>query len=96
MRAGELYQHKVLSFWVHHPGEKSQLAAQASLMLWNPVVSPPPTRSDAVGWLTDLRDAVEPVFIGIVFLLACTASSASRTASQRFSLLLLGYRGGWR
>ena len=64
------YQHKVLSFWAHHPGEKVQLAAQASLMLWNPVVSPPPTRSDAVGWLTDLRDTVEPVFIGIVFLLA--------------------------
>jgi hypothetical protein len=88
------YQHKVLSFWVHHPGEKVQLAAQASLMLWNPVVSPPPTRSDAVGWLTDLRDTVEPVFIGIVFLLALYGVFLVPHRFAALSLLLLGYQWG--
>jgi 4-amino-4-deoxy-L-arabinose transferase-like glycosyltransferase len=86
------YQHKVLSFWAHHPDEKSKLAAQASLMLWNPVVSPPPTRSDAVGWLTDLRDTVEPVFIGIVFLLALYGVFRVPRRFAALSLLLLGYQ----
>ena len=86
------YQRKVLSFWAHHPGEKGKLAAQASLMLWNPVVSPPPTRSDAVGWLTDLRDTVEPVFIGLVFLLAVYGVFRVPRRLAALSLLLLGYQ----
>jgi 4-amino-4-deoxy-L-arabinose transferase-like glycosyltransferase len=88
------YQDKVLSFWAHHPEEKGKLAAQASLMLWNPVVSPPPTRSDAVSWLTDLRDSVEPIFIGIVFLLALYGVFRVPRRVAALSLLLLGYQWG--
>ena len=86
------YQDKVLSFWAHHPAEKGKLAAQASLMLWNPVVSPPPTRSDAVSWLTDLRDSVEPVFIGLVFLLALYGVFRVPRRVAALSVLLLGYQ----
>ena len=58
VRPGQLLPGQGAAFLGRHPGEKGRLAAQASLMLWNPVVSPPPTRSDAaVGRLTDLRDA---------------------------------------
>jgi 4-amino-4-deoxy-L-arabinose transferase-like glycosyltransferase len=86
------YQHKVLRFWEHHPGEKGKLAAQASLMLWNPVVSPPPTRSDAVGWLTDLRDSVEPVYMSIVFALALYGLWRVPRRFAVVALLLLAYQ----
>jgi hypothetical protein len=69
-RQTSFYEHKVTKFWRDHPGEKAKLGVQASRMLWNPVVSPPPTRSDEQGWLTSLRDSVEPIYIGAVFLLA--------------------------
>ena len=40
-------------------------------MLWNPKVSPPETRIDAVGGsLTSLRDWLEPAFMIPIFLLA--------------------------
>ena len=86
------YQHKVIRFWERHPGEKAQLAAQASMMLWNPVVSPPPTRSDAAGWLTDLRDSVEPLYIGAVFLLALYGLFRVPRRFALLALLLLAYQ----
>ena len=33
-----LYQHEVREFWLHHPGEKLKLMAQATVMLWQPSV----------------------------------------------------------
>jgi 4-amino-4-deoxy-L-arabinose transferase-like glycosyltransferase len=87
------YQDKVLRFWADHPSEKGRLAAQASLMLWNPVVSPPPTRSDAaVGRLTDLRDAVEPIYIGVVFVLALYGLFRVPRRFAAVALLLLAYQ----
>ena len=88
----KLYQHKVITFWKNHPGEKAQLAVQASRMLWNPVVSPPPTRSDAVGWVTSLRDSVEPIFIGAVFLLGIYGLFRVRRRFAVFSLAFLAYQ----
>ena len=86
------YQHKVIRFWKRHPVEKVKLAGQASLMLWNPVVSPPPTRADEVSWLTSLRDSVEPLYIGAVFLLALYGLFRVPRRFAALSLLLLGYQ----
>ena len=86
------YQHKVIRFWERHPVEKVKLAAQASLMLWNPVVSPPPTRGDEVSWLTSVRDSVEPLYIGAVFLLAIYGLFRVPRRFAAVSLLLLGYQ----
>ena len=33
-----LYQHEVRQFWLHHPGEKLKLMAQATVLLWQPSV----------------------------------------------------------
>lgn len=86
------YEHKVIDFWVHNPGEKAQLAIQGTRMLWNPVVSPPPTRSDEQSWLTGLRDSVEPVYIGAVFLLAIAGLFVVRRRFAALAVLLLLYQ----
>ena len=86
------YEHKVIDFWVHNPGEKTRLAIQASRMLWNPVVSPPPTRSDEQSWLTGLRDSVEPIFIGAVFLLAVVGLFVVPRRFAALAVLLLLYQ----
>ena len=86
------YQHKVIVFWEHHPGEKLSLAVQGSRMLWNPVVSPPPTRSDALGWLENLRDSVEPIYIGAVFLLALFGFFVVPRRFAVLCVLLLAYQ----
>jgi 4-amino-4-deoxy-L-arabinose transferase-like glycosyltransferase len=86
------YQNKVISFWEHHPVEKAKLAAQGSLMLWNPVVSPPPTRSDEVSWLTSLRDTVEPLFIAPIYLLALYGLTRVPRRLAVLSVILLGYQ----
>jgi hypothetical protein len=88
------YQDKVLTFWAHHPGEKVKLAAQGSLMLWNPTVSPPPTRSDAIGWLTSLRDSVEPIFVAPIFLLALYGLTRVPRRVAVLSVILLAYQWG--
>ena len=88
------YQDKVLSFWAHHPGEKAKLAAQGSLMLWNPIVSPPPTRNDEVSWLTGLRDTVEPLYIAPIFLLALYGVTRVPRRVAVLSVVLLAYQWG--
>jgi 4-amino-4-deoxy-L-arabinose transferase-like glycosyltransferase len=88
------FQNKVLSFWVHHPGEKAELAAQGSLMLWNPIVSPPPTRADEVSWLTSLRDTVEPLFMAPIFLLGLYGLFRVPRRVAVLSVILLGYQWG--
>jgi Dolichyl-phosphate-mannose-protein mannosyltransferase len=86
------YEHKVIAFWRHHPGEKVRLAVQGSKMLWNPVVSPPPTRSDEESWLTGLRDSVEPIYIGAVFVLAVVGLFVVPRRLAAVALLLLLYQ----
>jgi hypothetical protein len=93
-RQTSFYEHKVTRFWRNHPGEKAQLGIQASRMLWNPVVSPPPTRSDEQSWLTSLRDSVEPLYIGAVFLLALIGLAVVPRRFATVALILLLYQWG--
>jgi len=82
------YEHKVKHFWLHHPVEKVKLAAQATLMLWNPKVSPPETGGVVVKWVTGLRETVEPVYMTPVFLLALLGLTRVR---RRFAVLALTF-----
>jgi hypothetical protein len=93
-RQSSFYEHKVITFWRNHPGEKARLAVQGSRMLWDPVVSPPPTRSDAQGWLTSLRDSVEPVYIGAVFVLALIGLAVVPRRFALIAVVLLLYQWG--
>lgn len=68
-RQMRFYRGEVLDFWREHPGEKARLAGQATLMLWNPKVSPPDP-GDSPGWLNRLRELVEPAYMAPLFLLA--------------------------
>jgi 4-amino-4-deoxy-L-arabinose transferase-like glycosyltransferase len=65
------YRHKVVTFWRDDPHEKLLLAKQATVMLWDPRVSPPERSSEAPGGsLGGLRRWLEPTFMIPVFLLA--------------------------
>ena len=87
------YQHKVISFWKRDPHEKLLLAAQGSLMLWNPKVSPPETRTDApAGSLTALRDWLEPAYMIPVFLLALYGLFRVQRRFAVLALTFLGYQ----
>ena len=69
-RQATFYRDKVLDFWRDHPGEKAKLAAQATLMLWNPAVSQQDRREGAASWLNTARRWVQPLFMVPLYLLA--------------------------
>lgn len=48
--------------------EKVRLAGQATLMLWNPKVSPSDTSDDSTSVLTRLRASVEPIYTALVLV----------------------------
>jgi len=82
------YEHKVEHFWEHDPIEKVKLAAQGTLMLWSPKVSPPETGGVTVKWVTGLRETVEPVYMTPVLLLALFGLTRVR---RRFAVLALTF-----
>lgn len=86
------YEHKVKHFWLHHPVEKAKLAAQATLMLWSPKVSPPETGGVVVKWVTGLRETVEPLYMTPVFLLALFGLTRVRRRVAVLALTFLAYQ----
>jgi 4-amino-4-deoxy-L-arabinose transferase-like glycosyltransferase len=61
------YEHLVIKFWEHHPGEKAKLAVQATEMMWNPRVGVEGAQESGVD---PLRKWVEPLYTVPLFLLA--------------------------
>ena len=55
----DLYQHQVVEFWKHHPGEKAKLAGQAVRMLWDPRATETTTNPGAGTRLDSLRKWAE-------------------------------------
>jgi 4-amino-4-deoxy-L-arabinose transferase-like glycosyltransferase len=61
------YEHLVVQFWEHHPGEKAKLAAQATGMLWDPRVGVEGAQESGVD---SIRSWVEPAYTVPLFALA--------------------------
>ena len=83
------YRDLVLDFWRDHPGEKARLAGQAARMLWSPTFS---VESGDRGGIAGLaRDAVEPLFMLAVYVLAIAGAFLVPRRFLALVVLLLAY-----
>jgi 4-amino-4-deoxy-L-arabinose transferase-like glycosyltransferase len=83
------YRELVFDFWRDHPREKARLAAQAVRMLWSPTFS---VESGDHGGLAGLaRDAVEPLFMALVYAAAVAGAFLVPRRFLALCVLLLAY-----
>ena len=88
------FQHLVWRFWVDHPGEKAELAAQAGSMLWQPSAHATEGRSGRGTWLDRVRKDVEPAYMIPVFALAAAGLLLAPRRYAALAVLLLVYQTG--
>jgi hypothetical protein len=86
------FQHKVISFWVHHPGEKAKLVPLDAQWLWQPNVVETRGRPGAGGWLDTLRSGAEPAYVIPLYLLALAGLFLVPRFFATLTVLLLGYQ----
>jgi len=86
------YEHKVLSFWAHHPGEKAKLARIDLQWLWQPAVVANADSPGAGTSLDTLRSVVEPAYMIVVYVLAAVGVFLVPRKLAALVLLLLGYQ----
>jgi 4-amino-4-deoxy-L-arabinose transferase-like glycosyltransferase len=82
------YEHLVWQFWLHHPGAKAKLMAQATWMLWNPRVEREAGPSASVD---PVRHYVEPVWMVALYLLALAGLFVVATPFRVLALIFVGY-----
>jgi 4-amino-4-deoxy-L-arabinose transferase-like glycosyltransferase len=84
------YQHETTRFWREHPGEKVRLAAQATRMLWSPILT---VESDSpqTGLGGIARRYVEPAFTVVLYALALFGLMRLPRRFLALTLLLLAY-----
>jgi hypothetical protein len=86
------FQHLVWRFWVDHPGEKAELAAQAGSMLWQPSAHTTEGRLGRGTWIDRVRKDVEPAYMIPVFVLAAAGLLLAPRRYSALALALLGYQ----
>lgn len=87
-----MYERKVISFWVHHPGDKLQLAGLGTQWLWQPSVVETTGRPGQGTVLDTLRSTAEPAFMIPLYLLAAIGLFFVPRALGVLAVLLLGYQ----
>jgi 4-amino-4-deoxy-L-arabinose transferase-like glycosyltransferase len=87
-----MFQHKVISFWIHHPGEKARLVPLDAQWLWQPDVVETRGRPGAGGWLDTLRSTAEPAYMIPLYLLAAAGLFLVPRFVAALAVLLLGYQ----
>jgi 4-amino-4-deoxy-L-arabinose transferase-like glycosyltransferase len=86
-----LYQHQVIEFWKHHPGEKAKLAGQAVGMLWDPRATETTTNPGAGTRLDSLRRWVEGAYMGVLYALGIAGLFLVPRAFAVLAVALLAY-----
>jgi 4-amino-4-deoxy-L-arabinose transferase-like glycosyltransferase len=86
------FQHKVVSFWVHHPGDKLKLVPLDAQWLWQPSVVETRGRPGAGSWLDTLRSTAEPAYMIPLFLLAAIGLFLVRRFFAALVVIVLGYQ----
>ena len=86
------YEHKVTSFWVHHPGAKARLVPVDLQWLWQPTVVETAASPGAGSWIGTLRSTVEPVYMIAIYLLAAVGVFLVLRAFAVLALLLVAYQ----
>jgi hypothetical protein len=86
------FQHKVISFWIHHPGDKAKLVPLDAQWLWQPAVVETRGRPGAGGWLDTLRTTAEPAYMVLLYLLGLVGLFLVPRYFAALTVLLLGYQ----
>ncbi len=88
----DLYQGEVKTFWREHPGEKLKLAAQATVMLWDPRAFETDTAERTRGSLQSLiKGWVMPFYMVPLYLLSLLALFLVRGRLVALAAMLLAY-----
>jgi 4-amino-4-deoxy-L-arabinose transferase-like glycosyltransferase len=82
------YEHLVWQFWLHHPGAKAKLMAQATWMLWNPRVE---REGGPAAGVDPLRRLAEPAWVVVLYLLAVVGLFFVDTPFRVLALTFVGY-----
>jgi 4-amino-4-deoxy-L-arabinose transferase-like glycosyltransferase len=86
------FQRKVISFWIHHPGEKARLVPLDAQWLWQPNVVETRGRPGAGSWLDTVRTSAEPAYMIPLYLLAVGGLFLVPRYLAALTVLLLGYQ----
>jgi hypothetical protein len=86
------FQSKVISFWVHHPGEKARLVPLDAQWLWQPSVVETRGRPGAGSWLDTLRSWGEPAYMIPLYVLGAIGLFLVPRWFAALAVLLLGYQ----
>jgi 4-amino-4-deoxy-L-arabinose transferase-like glycosyltransferase len=85
------FEHRTISFWKQHPGEKAKLMALSLQLLWQPSVIE--TSGGGSTSATDVgRRVIEPVYMVLVYALAAIGVFLVPRAFAALALLLLAYQ----
>jgi 4-amino-4-deoxy-L-arabinose transferase-like glycosyltransferase len=86
------FQKKVISFFVHHPGDKLQLAPLDAQWLWQPSVVETRGRPGAGGWLDTVRRTGEPAYMILIYVLAAVGLFLVPRYFAALALLIFAYQ----
>jgi len=88
----DMFQRKVISFWVHHPGAKAQLMPLDAQWLWQPQVVGVSDRPGQGTWLDTMRFYAEPTFMIAVYVLAVIGLFLVPVWFSSLAVVLLAYQ----
>jgi hypothetical protein len=86
------FENKVVSFWIHHPGDKARLIVLDAQWLWQPSVVETRGRPGAGSWLDTVRSTAEPAFMIPLYILAAIGLFVVPRYFAALSVLVLGYQ----
>jgi len=86
------FQHKVISFWIHHPGDKAKLVPLDAQWLWQPSVVETRGRPGAGSWLDTVRTTAEPAYMIVLYILGLIGLFLVPRFLASLTVVLLGYQ----
>jgi 4-amino-4-deoxy-L-arabinose transferase-like glycosyltransferase len=86
------FQHKVVSFWIHHPSDKARLIPLDAQWLWQPKVVETRGRPGAGSSLDTLRAWAEPAYMIPLYVLGAIGLFFVPRFFSALAVLLLGYQ----
>ena len=87
-----MFEHKVVSFWVHHPGDKLELIPLDAQWLWQPSVVQTSGRPGAGTWLDTARSDAEPAFMIPLYILGLIGLFLVPRYFSVLAVLVLAYQ----
>lgn len=87
-----MFEHKVISFWIHHPGDKARLMALDAQWLWQPSVVETRGRPGTGTWLDTLRSTAEPAYMIPLYILGAIGLFLVPRFVAVLAVLVLGYQ----